>query len=304
MRRTVHAVPSRDYLLYQKALESALTRNFDEGLKQVYGTSNASVRTRLHERLLLLLSTGVFTIAELVPHVKDLLSVYPEKEHRRVLRWALRELAFLGRVCHAEPVGPWYHFKEVRFTTVDRWLGKTIRTRMTESEARIELLLKYIRGYGPASVHDFAYWGGLKVPEAREVFENSEGKLEEVTIAGVKGRFWLVKGTPIPEGRHAGTRSPEVRFLPEFDPLVMGHKDKSRFMEEKHRKRIFLPLASVTPVLLMDGRAAGTWDLKIGDRAVTLSPFEPLSPRQQRDVEYTAKQLRDFIGNKVEGMTS
>jgi hypothetical protein len=169
---------------------------------------------------------------------------------------------------------------------------------MTESEARIELFLKYIRGYGPASLQDFIHWTGLPAADAREALEGARDRLVEVRITGGKGSYWLPDGTPIP-GRSRGTaRGPSVRFLPEFDPLVMGHKDKTRFMNERERKRIFLPLAAVAPVFLIDGRVAGVWDLKMEDRDLTLSPFASLSERESMDVHREAKRLRDFIGHK------
>ena len=69
------------------------------------------------------------------------------------------------------------------------------------------------------------------------------------------------------------------RFLPEFDSVLLAHKDRRRVIADEHRKAVYLPALRVAATILVDGAVAGTWIVKRDKKAATLAitPFSKLA---------------------------
>lgn len=66
-----------------------------------------------------------------------------------------------------------------------------------------------------------------------------------------------------------------VRFLPEFDNLVLSHEDRSRIIREPGDRALICPGYSIVrPTFLEDGFVAGTWTVERG--TLEVQPFRPL----------------------------
>jgi len=50
-----------------------------------------------------------------------------------------------------------------------------------------------------------------------------------------------------------------VRFLPEFDNLLLAHQDRTRVVPQAHRAKVYLPGLRVAATVLIDGFVSGTW---------------------------------------------
>ena len=95
---------------------------------------------------------------------------------------------------------------------------------------------------------------------------------------------------------------PFVRLLPQFDALLMGHKDKTRFLDPEHRAKIFLPAAEVAAVMLVDGRVQGVWKMRKEGKAWSLeaSPFKQLTEEDENRLEDEIQRIRGFTGFEIE----
>ena len=149
------------------------------------------------------------------------------------------------------------------------------------------LLRAYLRGYGPARVRDFAYWTGFPQRDVRPAFEVLAGRIEEA-----EGGFVLREesaATAVPRG---------AILLAKFDPLTLGHADKSRWLAADDHGRVFRKAAQVEAVVLLRGRAAATWRVaRTRTRArVTVEPFRDLKDSEKRSIERAAARLGRSIG--------
>ena len=296
MRGTVHTVPAGEYPTYRKALESSLLARRERGERELekMGLELApKARFELEEKIAELLAHDSLTVNELLEKAEPILEPVPEKGRRWRVIHAVRSLSNRGIVCHAEHTGPWYHFTENRFTTVQRWVSGKWSNTLDAGEARARLALKYFSGYGPATLADFIYWSGLKSGDARRAFEAIKHKLIGLKVEGTPN-WLLAQDGHILEGIKKSTDYP-VRFLPEFDSLIMGHKDKTRILADEHRAKVFLKLADVAPVFIVNGRVAGTWKHKMTDKYFELEPFEPLSRKEKKEVDKEFARLREFL---------
>lgn len=145
------------------------------------------------------------------------------------------------------------------FALADQWLGET----PDEAGRLPEIVQHYLAAFGPATVADIQTFTGFKglkpVVEALRpelaVFSNSAGKV----------LFDMPDG-PRPD---AGTPAP-VRFLPDFDGVMLGHADRTRVISEADRKTLGNKNLRVPAVFLVDGFAAGSWSLTATKTKATL----------------------------------
>ena len=161
------------------------------------------------------------------------------------------------------------------------------RATPPEGQGLAALLRAYLRGYGPATARDFAYWVGLPLREVAPVFAALRDELEEV-----QGGFLLTGGwgdSPAP---------PRALLLAKFDPLTLGHADKSRWLAPADHPRVFRKAAQVEAVALLRGRAAATWRVarKAARATVTVEPFRALRPPERAAIERAAARLGASIG--------
>jgi hypothetical protein len=105
-----------------------------------------------------------------------------------------------------------------------------------------ELGRRYAAAFGPATPGDLAKWSGVR--GAPHVTAEPE---------------------PAP---------PSVRLLPAFDTYLLGYASRAELVAREHERSVFPGGGWVHPVVLVDGRAAGTWRIE-GDEVV-VEAFEPL----------------------------
>jgi hypothetical protein len=128
------------------------------------------------------------------------------------------------------------------------------------------MISRYLAGYGPATVMDIQAWSGLT--RLGEVADRMRPALR--VSRDESGRELL----DLP---HAPIADPDVpapvRFMPAFDNALLGHKDRTRIIDEGDRKRVARDASVGVPVSLLDGFARGTWAVEGGRLSVT--PFRP-----------------------------
>lgn len=176
------------------------------------------------------------------------------------------------------------------FAVAESWLGE----RLDPADERRALALRYLAGFGPASVADMQNWSGLK--NLGDVFEELRPKL--VTFRDEKGRelFDLPKAPRPDEDVEA-----PVRFLPDYDNVLLGHADRSRMIAEEHRKRIATANLMVLPAFLVDGVVAGTWKIQREKNGATLAinPFVKLSKETKDELKEEGEKLLGFVEEGV-----
>ncbi len=296
MRDTVHVVPTAQLPLIRRALEPSLMMEWNRWTVKTGTKQSAASWEPMYNDVLDALGGGSLTIKQLMEAL-----AWSGRESLRILSRLMREMSLRGLVCHAESSGPWYHNTENTFASVDKWLPDIDIASVPEEEALSNLAKRYLASYGPASVRDFAYWTGMGMREARPVFNSMADSLVEVTVPEQKGTL-LIQESDASELLDAADRQVQVRLLPQFDALIMGHKDKTRFIEPKTMSRVFLPRGDVAATILVDGRVHGVWNMKKEKKIwrLELSPIEKLSEEGVEEVESVVEGLRSFTGFDIE----
>lgn len=156
------------------------------------------------------------------------------------------------------------------FTLASTWLGVDIPT--APSDITDAFVRRYLGAFGPATVADFQTWSGVK--GAKDAFERL--RLELVTFEGERKReYFDLPHAPRPD---ESVPAP-IRYLPDFDNLMLGHSDRSRVIKDEYRQRVATANLRTLATFLVDGVTAGTWKTEVKKKTASLllSPFEPLA---------------------------
>jgi hypothetical protein len=110
-----------------------------------------------------------------------------------------------------------------------------------------DLVRRYLAAFGPATVADVRTWSGLT--GLREVLERLDVIELERGLYDVPEAPWPAPDTPAP-----------VRFLPEYDNVLLAHADRSRIVSEQ----VAMPRGGTRGTILVDGFVAGAWVFEDG----------------------------------------
>ena len=266
MRQTLHLVTQRDYALLRAALSET---NFPD-------------QTQLAERLApsvrALAAAGPVTTAEALAHL--------EVEHGLTgihARRAWRAARVRAHLLHHHETALWQGRPEGRFVALEE------PDAHDPTEARAQILRRYLAAFGPASRRDIVAWSMMHVPELGRALERLEPLRR---YRDEHGRELLdVPRAPLPE---AETPAP-VRFLPKWDNVLIAFADRTRVLPEQYRKTVIRMNGDVAQTFLVDGFVAGMWSVTKG--RVVLEPFAPLSRAAQRELREEAGRLEAFLAD-------
>jgi winged helix DNA-binding protein len=266
MRQTLHLVTRRDYALLRAALSET---NFPEQ------TLDAK---RLAPSVRALAAAGPLTTAEALAHLEDehgLTGIHARRAWRgaRVRAHLLHH--YETALWHARPGG--------------RFVAHEEPEAHDPTEARAEILRRYLAAFGPASRRDIVAWSMMHVPELARALERLEPLRR---FRDEHGRELLdVPRAPLPD---AGTPAP-VRFLPKWDNLLLAFADRTRVLPEQYRKTVIRMNGDVAQTFLVDGFVAGSW--RVDNGRVVLEPFAPLSRSAQRELKEESGRLEAFLAD-------
>lgn len=263
MRAALHLMTANDYVRLRPALQPALTRAMESAAgKRLEGLDI----DRLANAARAYSEEEPRTFAELRPW---LVRIGPDRDPS-ALAYTVRTRLPLVQVPSG---GRWGFPGNAPFTTAESWLGRTLPV---SGDPR-GLVRRYLAAFGPATVAGLQKWSGsdrLKVfveemkPGLR-LFRDKSGK-----------ELLDLPDAPLPP---AETSAP-VRFVPDYDNLVLAHAGRRRMIADEYRSRIFLSAARVRATFLVDGFVQGVWKIENnrGTATLVIEPFIAL-PRKDRD---------------------
>jgi hypothetical protein len=165
----------------------------------------------------------------------------------------------------------------------------------TREDALAELARRYLGSHGPATEHDFAWWSGLTVADARTGFHANEEKTERARHNG--RTFWFqtgLAGEPPPE--------PVVHLLPNYDEHLVAYRDhRPSFAPEIHAALDPTSASLFAHIATVDGLVVGGWRRTLAKNGVsiTLDLLRPLSDREWAGLVAAAEDYGSFLGLPV-----
>jgi hypothetical protein len=271
MRGTIHLVTREDYLRWRQPLAPMLAR----GRAAITKPAGPLDVEGLCDEARRFFDKEPRTFEELRDHF---LALFP-KDNARLLAYAVR--MHLPLVLLPTDT-PWSYPASADFAVAETVLRKPI----AKAEDPTELALRYLAAFGPASVADFQIWSGLQTQ--KPTFEKLRPKL--VTFRDEKKReLFDLPDAPRPD---EDTPAP-VRFLPEYDNLLLAHADRTRVIADAHRPLVATKNLRILATFLVDGVVAGTWVQN--RKTIEVSPFGKLTKAAKAQLEEERVGLEEFL---------
>ena len=188
------------------------------------------------------------------------------------------------------PRGVWGRSGRALQSPLETWLGRP------QSALPLERLVRrYLGAFGPATVRDVQTWCGLT--KLAEVLDGLRPQLRIFTDPDGAELFDL------PDAPRPGPDTPApVRFLYDYDILLLSHADRRRFFSEQgdtdYAGQGYTAEANLQPSsVLVDGLIAATWTVRRQRRDVTLSVrgFRRLTSAERAGVEAEGAALLAFL---------
>ena len=276
LRGTLHLMSATDYVAMRGTLQPMLSR----GLVSILRGRAATLDLDVLEREGRLFFAKPATFDALRNHLAAKLAGGDE----RAMAYAIRMHLPLVQV---PTDAPWAYPAAADFALADTWLSKKISTKPSSLEA---LIRRYLAAFGPATPSDAQAWSGLQ--GLREVFESMRSSLVTFRDERKRELFDLPDAPRPPEDTDA-----PVRFIPDFDNLVLSHDDRSRIVADAHRGRVTLKNLQVRATFLVDGMVAGTWKSERKRKAAVLvmEPFGAVTKRVRGVLEEEGEKLLSFL---------
>ena len=121
---------------------------------------------------------------------------------------------------------------------------------LPRDEALAELARRYFQSHGPATVHDFAWWSGLTVKDAR------------AGAAAVPAELVLREPPAL-------DLAPDAHYLlPNYDEYLIAYRDRGAVIDRTRSRNLGIFTSLEFPHhIVLGGRVAGSWRRTIGPSA-------------------------------------
>ncbi len=270
MRATLHVSTTPDFIFLRSHLQSTMAA--------VLGSTSFAKDMRDLDRQALLdhgrqlLEEQPMTRADLAKRLEERWPGVPGSSMAQVVTYLLP-------VIQVPPRGLWGQTGPARWTTLDSWAGGA----SSAQDDVQQIVLRYLAAFGPASISDMRVWSRLN--GLRPVVEGMRDRLQVLhdedgaELLDVVGAPVFDEATPAPP-----------RFLPEYDNVLLGHSDRSRFFEPG----IIPP--GWAGNLLVDGIYSGWWKIIKSDKArqIEIHLQRRVSRAETKEVGDEADRLLDF----------
>ena len=276
MRGTIHLFSAADYRAFRPAIQPVLDKGMSVLGARAEGLDVETVVPAAYK----LLSEGPLPFND----IRDRLQAQFPEMNDRALGFAVRMLIPLV-VMPAEH--RWGYLANSPFGLAEEWIGPC----EASDQALQEQMQRYLAAFGPATVTDPQTW--LGITGLKPTFEALRPDL--VVFAGERGKEYF----DLPDApRPPGDVPAPVRFLPDFDNLLLSHADRTRVIADDHRGIVYQKgNLRLLPSFMVDGVVAGMWrsERKRKDATLTITPFAPLIPDTKRELAAEGEPLIRFI---------
>lgn len=168
---------------------------------------------------------------------------------------------------------------------------------MSRDAALAELSRRYFASRGPATAHDFAYWSGLTLTDARTGIASLGADFSRETIDG-----WTYVFCPAVSDARANARA--TFLMPDYDEYGMSYQDRRALIapalaREKSRKID----PAYNRMIVVDGRIVGSWRRSLIKKTLVIETDypAPLSRAKLRAVKQATRRFVAFAGHSTNG---
>jgi hypothetical protein len=298
MRRTMFVVPVELVGMVQAAASNAIAAKERKALIQIIESAGIAtngdswLRKADAATLAALDQRGEATAAELakdVPELREQFQFGAGKKWEATVSIGTRALFLLsaeGHIVRGRPRGSWISTQH-RWVPRDRWLPGGV-DEVSVDDARAELVTRWLRSFGPATVADVKWWTGWTMGETRKALGHVD--VVEVDLDGTTGVALAddLERTKPPK--------PCAALLPALDPTAMGWTARDWYLGER-RHALFDRSGNAGPTIWWNGRVVGGWAQR-ADGEIATRLLEDVGKDATAAVTAEAERLATWLGDR------
>lgn len=179
--------------------------------------------------------------------------------------------------------------KQQTYDLLDRRAPASQDDDRPREQALAELVLRYFRSHGPATVRDFTAWSSLTVADTRAGLERAGAQLERTE--DLDGRAWYAA----PTGADAEDAPPATGayLIPMYDETIVAYQDLRVVLAHDPPRPDLIERA-----IVIDGRTVGTWRRTVSRRTVVVEAtlFGPLTRAGAGALDAAVERFGRFLG--------
>jgi Winged helix DNA-binding domain len=192
-------------------------------------------------------------------------------------------LSVRGDIIRGPNDGAWT-VSRPRWTAIADWLG-TAPEVMPAEKARAELVRRWLRTFGPASVEDIKWWFGTTLTAVRQSLRD---------IGAVEVDIHGSSGFALPDDLETEPKAePWCALLPGLDVTTMGWLERGWYLGD-HRTNVFDSNGNAGPTAWWSGRVVGGWR-QDNDGRVELQLLEDPGRTGRKALQQRADALTDWL---------
>ncbi len=299
MRRTLFVVPVDLAPVMHEACTKALipgqrarlVRMLEEQRVAPTGRGEAWLAKVSAETLAAIAARGEATARELTADVPELgakLTIGQGKTWAGTVGVSTRVLFLLateGPIVRTRPLGTWTS-GQYRWATTEHWLGAPLRG-IDHAEACSELLGRWLRSFGPATMTDIRWWTGWSAALAKRTL----GGIDAVQVRLADDVGYML-ADDLDRVDDAG---PWVALLPGLDPTAMGWKDRGWYLGDRATD-LFDRNGNAGPTVWANGRVVGAW-AQTDEGEVVVELFARLDAATRARLDAERGRLAAWLGD-------
>jgi hypothetical protein len=169
------------------------------------------------------------------------------------------------------------------------------RKRLTREEAMAELASRYFQSRYPATLHDFTWWSGLSMKDAKTGMESARDSFITENIGSKEYMF--------PDSfQTIDSVNNTVHLLPAYDEFLISYRDRSASLQGIDDHKTISSNGIFYPVVVVNGQVAGVWKQVINNDKVSIETalFNGQDVKIMGIIEEKASILGLFHNKKVE----
>jgi DNA glycosylase AlkZ-like len=204
--------------------------------------------------------------------------------------WTLRRR--LALIHAPEPV-TWSYGRRPLHAHAPAWLPEA-DFGLSPEAATSQLVRRYLRAFGPASIADASRWAGIARARIRAAVDALASTTPLRRYHDEHGRELL----DVEDGAMPSTDTPApVRFLPMWDNAILGYDDRRRLISDAIRAELVRRNGDALPAILVDGTVRGAWITRppLEGGGIMVRLFERLSASERQAVEEEAHRLEAWL---------
>lgn len=177
--------------------------------------------------------------------------------------------------------------KQHTYTLLDDRVPASPPDSPSGDRALDELVLRYFRSHGPATIKDFTAWSSLTVADTKAALERIGAGLERFEDA--VGKAWYAAA----HERGSSSRATGGYLIPMYDETIIGYQDLRVVLAHESPRAGLLERC-----IVIDGRTYGTWKRTLTARSVVVEAtlFGVLTDAEARALDEAVARFGRFLG--------